>query len=545
MIVQINTDYKLRTSSSQYVFDAYGNKLFTKYYPGNWPNVGIMLFHGMGEDQNSLKMYTRYLNAVGFHVFTTDFSGHGRSNGVTPNGENSDDILANQVLRAKAAFKYLSGLSDSDIFLLGHSMGSRAVMKATQIDTNHVNGCILIGSAIDVDNVSNDSWVNDLGLNNPQCNIYILTGTWDDVQSPNDALKLFQTLTENDTLTDLNSDYLTPDGMTISLKVLRALTHTHESMSFRVSVWIDYWINKILTKDDIHIEPTEGNNQNAIRFNPYSFIVWQNLIEIIGIYLLLIYGQKIIKIEQEKRIEIRKNNTSQEKFELKRFFWFKPLIWLGALIIAIIVGVILLFLPISIPFFTLLFICPILGYGILNTILYASGKMPGFNGKLKPKLKGFFEEINWWNILFGIAVTVIIIAVLSYMINGFLYHVFPLNIRLVWLVIFTIFGTLGFYIYQFEILELRKAYPNKLEITILNNFLFLVPFSIGALAILFSGWIIFFVDAVNDLILLGLVILVGNLLYQIWKKPIFTAFMQSFLLFFLLVPRGQMALNFY
>jgi hypothetical protein len=72
----------------------------------------------------------------------------------------------------------------------------------------------------------------------------------------------------------------------------------------------------------------------------------------------------------------------------------------------------------------------------------------------------------------------------------------------------------------------------------------MLPFVIGALVILFSGRIIFFVDAVNDLIILGLILLTGNLLQQIWKKPLLTGFMQSFLLFFLLLPRGQMTFIF-
>ncbi|NHK31711.1 MAG: lysophospholipase [Asgard group archaeon] len=549
LIMQINADYKIRDNSSQFIYDAYGNKLFTKYYPGheNKPSsdAGVMIFHGMGEDQNSLKLYTRFLNGAGFHVFTTDFSGHGRSSGVIPSGVNSDDILANQILRAKTMFKQLSGLSDSDIFLIGHSMGARAVMKATQIDTNQVNGCILIGSAINVDNVSNDSWIKDLGPNNPASNMYILTGAWDDVQSPNEALKLYQTLAGNDSLTDLKDDYLTPDDLIISINVLKILTHTHESTSFRMASWVTRWVYNIFEhpKDIDHISSITQSSRISV--SPYSLLIWYNLLEVIGFFLLLIYGQKIIKFEQEKRNEIRnEENYTQDLFNLKKFYWFKLLIWVGAGIIAIVIAVILLFLPIAIPYFTLLFFCPLAGYGIINFILYTIGKMPGYNDKWKPKIKESLLEINWWSVLFGAIVFVIITIVFSYFLNGFMYHIFPINIRLAWLAIFTIIGTLGFYMFQFETNELRKAYPNKSKITMLNNFIFLLPFIIGAFVILFSGRIIFFLDALHDLILLGLVVLIGNLLQQIWKTPIFTAYMQSFLLFFLLLPRGQMSFMF-
>jgi pimeloyl-ACP methyl ester carboxylesterase len=546
-IMQLNADYKIRDNSSQFIYDAYGNKIFTKYYPGHEDkpssDAGVMIFHGMGEDQNSMKLYTRYLNGAGFHVFTTDFSGHGRSSGIIPSGVNSDDILANQILRAKTMFKQLSGLSDSDIFLIGHSMGARAVMKATQIDTNQVNGCILIGSAINVDNVSNDSWIKDLGPNNLACNIYILTGAWDDVQSPNEALRLYQTLAGNDSLTDLKDDYLTPDGLIISLNVLKVLTHTHESMSFRMATWVTRWIYNMLIQPDI--DYIRSINLARVSITPYSLLIWYYLLEVVGFFFLLIYGQKIIKSEQEKRNEIRNDEDNLLNiFNLRKFYWFKLLIWVGAGIIAVIIAVILLFLPIAIPYFTLLFFCPLAGYGIINIILYTIGKIPGYNKKWKPKIKESLKEVNWWSVLFGVIVITLITTIFSYLLNGFMYHVFPLNIRLAWLVVFTIIATLGFYMFQIETNELRKVFPNKSKITMLNNFIFLLPFIIGVFVILFSGRIIFIVDAVHDLILMALVVFVGNLLQQIWKKPIFTASMQSFLLFFLLLPRGQMTIMF-
>ena len=73
---------------------------------------------------------------------------------------------------------------------------------------------------------------------------------------------------------------------------------------------------------------------------------------------------------------------------------------------------------------------------------------------------------------------------------------------------------------------------------------FLAPFIIGALYILFSGIIIYAIDALHDLVIFSLIILVGNLMHKIWKKPFLTALLQSFLLFFLLLPRGQMTLLF-
>jgi hypothetical protein len=323
-------------------------------------------------------------------VFTVDFSGHGRSSGVIPTGEHSDFLLAHQVNRAKTKFKSLARLSDDDIFLLGHSMGSRAIMKASQIESS-VKGYILIGSAINVDNISNDSWVNDLGPDTPDSNILILTGAWDDVQPPQEALRLFQKLTGNDTLTELRARYLTPNNNTIEIFVFNALTHTHESMSVGVSYISSRWAQ------EIYYEPPVDTIGLPLPYKLTIFDIypWICGLEVIGFFLLLIFGFKTIKFEQERRSEIRDNNDqSTDLFNLKKFYWFKLLIWLGAFVIAVVVGIILLFMPISIPYFTLIFFCPLVGYGAINMLLYGIGKMPGYNNKWKPDTKNFFKTIH-------------------------------------------------------------------------------------------------------------------------------------------------------
>ena len=128
--MQVISDYRLRDNQTIIFTDLNGNSIFNKYYPGD-RNFGVMIFHGMGNDQTSFDLYTSQFSQQGFHVFGTDFSGHGRSSGLIPSGNNSANELALQVLRAKTEFKEVSGLEDSEIFMLGHSMGARGVMKST------------------------------------------------------------------------------------------------------------------------------------------------------------------------------------------------------------------------------------------------------------------------------------------------------------------------------------------------------------------------------------------------------------------------------
>jgi len=244
---QVISDYRLRDNQTIIFTDINGNSIFNKYYPGD-RNFGVMIFHGMGEDQTSLDLYTSQFSQQGFHVFGTDFSGHGRSSGLIPSGNNSANELALQVLRAKTEFKEVSGLEDSEIFMLGHSMGARGVMKATTIDSNPVNSCILLGSALHVsDDNETLSWVDELGPTNPLTNILITTGTWDDVAPPPEAMSLYYKLSNETDIIKPQSTYrLTPEGLVKEITILKYLTHTQESMSIRSVMWIANWIERII-----------------------------------------------------------------------------------------------------------------------------------------------------------------------------------------------------------------------------------------------------------------------------------------------------------
>ncbi len=553
LTMQVIADYRLRADQKIIFTDISGNKIFNTYYPGN-RNYGVMIFHGMGNDQTSLDLYTSQFAQQGFHVFCTDFSGHGRSSGLIPSGNNSANELALQVLRAKTTFKEVSGLIDSEIFLIGHSMGARGVMKAMTIDSNPVNGCILIGAALTVsEHNETTTWVDDLGPQNPMSNILIVTGTWDEISPPPEAMSLYYKLANDTDIIHPQSTYsLTSDNLVKEITIFKYMTHTHEVMSARAVLWIGNWLERIVQNKHpaySHITPAEYE-QWLVPFDFLDFRIWSLLMEFGGIVVALIFGTKLLGLKQENLGFISKSEETRDKEEIdnlkitniRKFIWYKLLIWLGGGGIAGVLALNLVALPNGIPYFTLLFVCPISGYGLMMLILYSLDKMPGLVGKWRPKLKQLKENMNWRIILFGLLVFAIIIAVFTYFISSSLYHVFPLNIRLLWLVIFTTLSVPGFYFFQLEGKLIREYSDFKEYHTKLNSLLFLVPFILGSLFILFSGSIIYLVDALNDLMLLTAIILVGNLMHKIWRKPFLTAVLQAFLLFFLLLPRGQMTL---
>ncbi|NHJ87261.1 MAG: alpha/beta hydrolase [Asgard group archaeon] len=442
--LQLSLDIRMSNKESNILIDDYDNKLYTTYYPSitdkySISKFGVMIFHGMAEDQRSFNLFVSKFQRLGMEVFCLDFSGHCRSTGVMPDGANGDIILGHQVNVAKAKFKELSGLNDSQIFMVGHSLGARAILTSQIYDSSPINGCILLGPAVYLDYNFGGHLEEGLGPSNPDTNIFILTGDLEDVCPPDKALKLFQKLT-NDTIlaTAENIIYKTTLGLRRDLIILKWLTHTNEAFSVRTVQYSTLWIESIITGES-QIQP----NADYLSFE--DFRVYFSYLEIIGIILSLIYATKLIKVDPNENNLII--DTRIETFNIidpRKYFAIKIAILSGALSFGTVAGFLLVLLPMGTPIFNLLYFCPVFGYGCIMSILYKTNRVPGYKGNWKFRIKESFKSINWLTILFGLLVLTGLTALLSYYFRGFMYTFFPGNVKVIWLFILIILTTFGF-----------------------------------------------------------------------------------------------------
>ena len=114
--LQIQTDYRLRDGQSVIFTDALGNKIYNTYYPGD-RDVGIMLFHGMGEDlydcllSENKNLRCRIYAPVGGHQYLLAYlvrrlleNGANTSfvNQVVGNETSIEDLIANPIEKLSA-----------------------------------------------------------------------------------------------------------------------------------------------------------------------------------------------------------------------------------------------------------------------------------------------------------------------------------------------------------------------------------------------------------------------------------------------------------
>lgn len=433
--------------------DPAGERLEGTYYPGS-RDIGVILLEGYAADQTSLKGIATEFARLGFHVFTFDFSGQGRSSGVLEFSYTQSDRLAKQVIAGKEKFKSISGLSDSQIILFGHSMGARAALQSIILEGSQVRMLILFGCFLNLETnlrygysrMPSDSelgWVKSLSKNNPPVDTLILTGEFDDVLPPYRAQLLYQRLGGK------NSKYVR------DLVIVNNLIHGYEIFSPET---ISYTLNWVIKNLDMKIVPNYIACTMVMRK-----IFWT--LSIIGVFLTTIVGNLYLmnndlKTQKELQDVIREKNRGYNDgmriTSLKRFLKYKVLIWFAA--IPIYIGLLLLFftIPLGYPYISLIAVSSIGGYGILLILLHGRGKMPGTAGTLITDLRVNKKALDR-NVLKASVIAILLIFLSTIFAQTGLFYVFPLNDRLMWLIILTIFTIPGFYIMDQEL----KSFNNS------------------------------------------------------------------------------------
>jgi hypothetical protein len=220
----------------------------------------------------------------------------------------------------------------------------------------------------------------------------------------------------------------------------------------------------------------------------------------------------------------------------------KLLLWLAAVPAALLLTGSFFLIPLGLPVFNLIYVGFIGGYGILMLILYRIGKVPGTDGKLN--LKSAVETSSPTRIrtLFGFLVWgLILMACIIFTRSGLFFVISP-NQRLVWLVIFTPFTALGFWIGDRELHMLdafRHETGQRLKWASFTLALIgLTPFFLYTLMMGILGSLSGMLSGLHGLLILAIVLLMGRLLKHFIHQSWIISLLQAALLYALILPQG-------
>ncbi len=462
------------------------------YYKGSL-NKGVILVEGFGSDQTSLTILRDKLLSNGYNVYTFDFSGHGKGQSGLTFDNAKTKKLALELKKNYINFKKISKLDDSNISLIGHSMGARIILQ-TSIRMIKPANIILLGTQINLSQNKQSEfftgiqdseleWINQ--LNKISATTLLISGEWDDILTPKNAKLLHNRLSPK----------------TSKLKIFPVLTHNYEIFATRSTNYAIKFLNqqnKIITKK---------------QFIDYSFIKY--ILWIISTILIIF----ILKNFQNKE----KCLINYNKLIIPKYISIRILLWIPSLIIfALLLGSFYL-IPLPFPAFNAYYFGFITANAIVLTIYLILKK------QFKLLINYFFSgnfHITSFLIVFIIIISLIIIA------RSGLFYIYPLNDRLFWLIIFGGLTAFGFLINQVESDLIKINHPRRFIIIqylpfILLIFLYLIIGSWSGLNLLFHG-----------ILILYIIILIGKLLSSYKNPPWLIALIQGYLLQLLILPQG-------
>lgn len=494
------------------------------YTPGEQP-YGVLLMAGFGSDQTALRPLTSEFVKAGLHVFTFDFSGHGRSPGGLDFNNASTERLANQVLAAEAKFRQLSGLTADQIIFLGHSMGARVSLQASTMMTTPPMLLLLLGTSVnlapnqqaEIFTQTQDSdlaWVQALGPENPNTDIILISGEWDDVLKPEGARLMVEKLSG----TALESQN----------RVVNVQTDPVRTLILVPKLLHNFEIYSIIPQ--LGITEAIGSADPSSQPNQYNQRVTDWLYGLGGLFLALFAARGVINKQEA--------NPPEAVIEsLGAYFRGKLLSWFPALIPGALIGLAVLFAPMNSPAFNLHYIVFFGGYGLVLWWRYRREKMPGVEGKMN--FKGYASPTVKNTVLAGL-VFLLVLGSISLMARSGWWYAFPLNHRFLWLLLFTPVTAIGFRIGFKEADMLRDWHPDQFWLVWLNGLIGLLPFFLYPAILAALGSTSGVLVGVQGLVVIALAMLTGSLIHKISKRPWLAAMCQAFLLYWMVLPLGAL-----
>ncbi len=516
-----------------------GERLSATYYPGERAG-GVLLLEGFGSDQVSLRSAANEFTREGLHVFTFDFSGHGRSAGTLAFDNARTDRLARQALEALRVFQQISGLEEHQILVMGHSLGARVALQAAVLDPQRIRGLILVGAQVNLGtNVQSEfftgasdadlDWVKSLGPQSPAVPIFLISGMWDDILTPQSAQLLLCRLAGSVARCQPFRRKFGEDFAPREALLIPTLLHNYEIISARVLSAAKEWAGYAL---EMRINPAAPAASRRI-------LAW--LIGIMGITAgsfglarwLPAGGQGIYTGPGQSRAEWGITNVG-------KFLTGKLLLWLAALPFAALLTGVYFFLPLGVPVLNLIYVGLIGGYGMLMLLLYRVGRVPGFQGNLKTLLacdKPVDSPASRRGITLALAASLLIFAVTTAFAHTGWFYVFPLNQRVAWLALFIPPTALGFWFGLKEMQAIRQASSRAFDRLALALIGF-APFFLWNAFLAAIGSLSGLIGGVQALLVLAWALIYGQVIRSARQPAWIAAVFQSLLLYWLLLPQG-------
>lgn len=515
-----------------------GGRLRAWYRPGRI-EAGLVLAHGFGADSVSLRSLAREAVVKGYHVLELDFLGNGRSGGGLGYDNARRDEQARQLAAATKRLAELSGLPTKRIALVGHSMGARAALQAASLGLVEPGSLVLLGCQVNLATNAQASfftgtedpslpWVAALGPERPALPVTLVSGAWDDILTPVAARLLFERLGG--------------ESAGRSLIILPGLVHNYEPYSPRAVEAVFAALERDLGAAG------SGGGIIARRYSSGGAATAR-----IALWILALGGFLTALAIPGAGAATGPRGGSVIGFGFGRWLATRSLLWIPSILVGALLSALCFLAPLPKPSFTILYFGLLGGNGIVLFIAYRV-----FGRPFRLGVAGAASEVVRARLRPLVVALIVLGFVIAFARSGW-FHVFPLNARLAWLLVFGPLSALGFWIGAEEGVALKggpagrlaerstgrrleagrhRAAARGLAVWLVQFLPFIALLGLYAALGSLSGAI----GAAQGLVILAVATMAGSRLREAGARPALAALFQGFLVQVLVLPGGALFL---
>ena len=471
-------------------------RLRARYSQGD-NGKGVLVVGDMSHDISELKLLAGELKKSGYTVFLFDLPSQGGSLGSVQYRYKTSNYIAEQFYCALVVFAQESGLNISDIHIVSYGEGARAVLQTACFGYISPSSVTLVGPAVnlsdrtdfDIINFTLDSaieWIGELDGETFACPVHMVYTSTDEIS----------TVKDNELLSDkIDNGLLTRTCIKLGF---HSMLMTSAAVSMKVCGYL------------CSLDGIPFAEQKAL----YTYVPAQIACALLFVYLLYKYSDQLRYSDRFTYERVPRIPEMPKKHLIKKLLY-----WIPAAMITVLVPCGLYYLPISMPYKSIIPIMVLSSYGLILSGVYF------FGGAEAPREEFVMAQSGKTNKRAAALTLCLVTAFIALTSFTGSRNLFGFGSKWHWQTALTVIFAIGFYADRSD----RKLTAFTMKENICSFAIGYASFVVLPLVLAALGLFSSAVSALGYIVILCGTVMLGNILDTFKTSPVFTAAVQGFI----------------
>ena len=420
-------------------------------YEPNKNGKGVIIASDLSHDKSELSTMIYELKKLGYGIYTFDFPSQGSTGGNIPFHSNSKSYLAEQFYSALIAYSQLDNLTIEDIHVVGYGSGARAILETASMGLIRPASTVLVGVDINLTekfqynvlNFSKDKdveWVNSINKFTPGSHVRLIYSAFDNVSTVKDNEKLQELLT---------------------LQPKEGVTAPYENDVTTTEYKLPLHYNLMGYKPIVFEIATFISEIDGVLYLPFKLLYARSLLVVLMfisiilsmsvLYSYITPFEKLQAVRKRIRVKIPKD-----------FLKYKLIFYLPTFVVMGVLPILLYSLPMNFPYNDIFRFTVFVSYGLVNLVIYKFSNFAYDFGQ------HMWSRTGNSSIKKGFIAGLILLGLVSLISFSGMYQIYALKSKYLWILIFTLFCFITFYVDEKERLIIGGGVKTQMKFIIVN-----------------------------------------------------------------------------